>query len=310
MEQKTALVTGAARGIGLATTKLFLEAGWSVVMVDRDAEVLQSEAAALDNATAIVCDVSDPQAVDDMAAEAVAINGRIDAVVNNAGVADFGPIEETDFARWRRVMETNLDGVFLVSQALIPALKITKGALLNIASISGLRASTLRVAYGTSKAAVIQLTKQQAAELGEYGIRANCVCPGPVRTKLAMAVHSQPPGDRAARTAAADDDIVVLVHAPVLSRVRNILSVYAKVRRRGVAPQSAFAARPESSRPERRLHAVAAPASERGSCPMSRGCRRGSSPARAAGRKACASRVRARCRPASRSIRETPPTAG
>ncbi len=191
MEQKTALVTGAARGIGLATTKLFLEADWSVVMVDRDADVLQSEAAALDNATALVCDVSDPQAVDDMAAEAVAINGRIDAVVNNAGVADFGPIEETDFARWRRVMETNLDGVFLVSQALIPALKITKGALLNIASISGLRASTLRVAYGTSKAAVIQLTKQQAAELGEYGIRANCVCPGPVRTKLAMAVHSQ-----------------------------------------------------------------------------------------------------------------------
>ena len=88
-------------------------------------------------------------------------------------------------------MATNLDGVFLVSQACIPALKQTKGALVNIASISGLRASTLRVAYGTSKAAVIQLTLQQAAELGEHGIRANCVCPGPVRTKLAMAVHTQ-----------------------------------------------------------------------------------------------------------------------
>ena len=88
-------------------------------------------------------------------------------------------------------METNLDGVFLVSQAAIPALKASQGVIVNIASISGPRASTLRVAYGTSKAAVIQLTKQQAAELGEYGIRANCVCPGPVRTKLAMAVHSQ-----------------------------------------------------------------------------------------------------------------------
>ena len=85
----------------------------------------------------------------------------------------------------------HLDGVFLMSQAAIPLLKASKGCLVNIASISGLRASTLRVAYGTSKAAVIQLTKQQAAELGEYGIRANCVCPGPVRTKLAMAVHSQ-----------------------------------------------------------------------------------------------------------------------
>jgi NAD(P)-dependent dehydrogenase (short-subunit alcohol dehydrogenase family) len=110
--------------------------------------------------------------------------------VNNAGVADFGPIEGTTFARWRRVMETNLDGQFLVTQAAIPALKSAKGAIVNVASISGLRASTLRVAYGTSKAALIHLTLQQAAELGEYGIRANAVCPGPVRTKLAMAVHS------------------------------------------------------------------------------------------------------------------------
>ena len=70
-------------------------------------------------------------------------------------------------------------------------MKKTSGAIVNIASISGLRASTLRVAYGTSKAAVIQLTEQQAVELGEYGIRANAVAPGPVRTKLAMAVHSQ-----------------------------------------------------------------------------------------------------------------------
>ena len=70
-------------------------------------------------------------------------------------------------------------------------LKVSKGVIVNIASISGLRASTLRVAYGTSKAAVIHLTKQQAVELGEFGIRCNCVAPGPVRTKLAMAVHTE-----------------------------------------------------------------------------------------------------------------------
>lgn len=190
MTQKVALVTGAARGIGLATTKLFIEEGWKVAMIDRDGEELAVAAKDLDQAQAFVFDVSIPEQVDQMVAEVTAAFGRIDAVVNNAGVADFGPIAETDFARWRRVMETNLDGVFLVSQATTPALKETKGALVNIASISGLRASTLRVAYGTSKAAVIQLTKQQAAELGEHGIRANCVCPGPVRTKLAMAVHS------------------------------------------------------------------------------------------------------------------------
>ena len=188
--EKVALVTGAARGIGLATTTLFIEQGWRVAMVDRDGEVLREAAAGLNEASAFVHDISVPDQVDDMAQSVNRAFGRIDAVINNAGVADFGPIEKTDFARWRDVMATNLDGVFLVSQPVIPALRETRGTLVNIASISGVRASTLRVAYGTSKAAVIHLTKQQAAELGEYGIRANCVCPGPVRTKLAMAVHT------------------------------------------------------------------------------------------------------------------------
>ncbi len=188
---KIALVTGAARGIGLATTRLFLQEGWQVAMIDRDVPALQDAAEGLTGARAFVCDVSQPDQVAAMVPAVLAAFGQIDAVVNNAGVADFGPIETTDFARWRRVMETNLDGVFLVSQTTIPALRATRGAIVNIASISGLRASTLRVAYGTSKAAVIQLTRQQAAELGEHGIRCNCVCPGPVRTKLAMAVHTQ-----------------------------------------------------------------------------------------------------------------------
>ncbi|WP_417411178.1 SDR family NAD(P)-dependent oxidoreductase [Hoeflea sp.] len=190
MSEKVALVTGAARGIGLATTQLFIEQGWRVAMVDRDGDELHKAASGLNEASAFVHDVSIPDEVNELMHAVTSSFGRIDAVVNNAGVADFGPIGETDFARWRAVMATNLDGVFLVSQAAIPALRETRGALVNIASISGLRASTLRVAYGTSKAAVIHLTKQQAAELGEYGIRANCVCPGPVRTKLAMAVHT------------------------------------------------------------------------------------------------------------------------
>ncbi|QDG78431.1 SDR family NAD(P)-dependent oxidoreductase [Labrenzia sp. PHM005] len=191
MTEKIALVTGAARGIGLATTKLLIEKGWKVAMVDRDGAELTKAAAGINAGSAYIYDVSIETQVDEMMTKIIEHFGRLDAVVNNAGVANFGPIEDADLSLWRTVMATNLDGVFIVSQAAVPHLKKTKGAIVNIGSISGLRASTLRVAYGTSKAAVIHLTKQQAAELGEYGIRANCVCPGPVRTKLAMAVHSQ-----------------------------------------------------------------------------------------------------------------------
>jgi meso-butanediol dehydrogenase/(S,S)-butanediol dehydrogenase/diacetyl reductase len=191
MTQKTALVTGAARGIGLATTKKFLADGWQVVMVDWDADELMSAASPLTGVRAIVADISQEDQVNGLIQQVEGFSGGgLDALINNAGIADFGPIEETDFTRWRRVMSINLDGTFLMSQAFIPALKVKKGAIVNIASISALRASTLRVAYGTSKAAVAHLTEQQAAELGQYGVRANCVAPGPVRTKLAMAVHT------------------------------------------------------------------------------------------------------------------------
>ena len=186
-----AIVTGAARGIGLATTRQFLTKGWRVAMVDWDGDELALSAKSLENVITLTYDISQTQDVARIVSQTLDTFGQIDALVNNAGIADFGPIEQTDFERWRKVMSINLDGTFLMSEAATEALKKTKGAIVNIGSISGLRASTLRVAYGTSKAAVIHLTKQQAAELGEYGIRANCVCPGPVRTKLAMAVHTQ-----------------------------------------------------------------------------------------------------------------------
>ena len=188
---KTALITGAARGIGLATATGLINQGWRVALLDRDAEALLSETAKLTDATAIVCDVSDPKQVEQAQARTLAEFGSLDALVNNAGVADFGPIEGTTFERWRRVMETNLDGPFLMTQAFTPLLSQDGGgAVVNVTSISGLRASTLRVAYGTSKAALAHLTLQQAVELGEKGIRVNAVAPGPVDTKLALAVHT------------------------------------------------------------------------------------------------------------------------
>ena len=111
--------------------------------------------------------------------------------MNNAGVAIFKPLLETTVDDWTRVLATNLNGPFLCTQACAPVmLDGGGGSVVNIASISGVRASTLRVAYGTSKAAVMHLTKQQAVELGVRGIRVNCVAPGPVDTAMAQLVHS------------------------------------------------------------------------------------------------------------------------
>lgn len=188
---KVALVTGAARGIGLSTARLFHETGWRLAVVDIDEVELNKIAPSMPDALELPYDVSKPDQVEEIISETIRSFGRIDTLINNAGLADFGPISETGFDRWQRVMETNLDGPYLMVQAATEALKNTQGSVVNVASISGLRASTLRVAYGTSKAAVIQLTKQQAVELGEFGIRVNAVAPGPVRTKLAMAVHTQ-----------------------------------------------------------------------------------------------------------------------
>ncbi|WP_282609122.1 SDR family NAD(P)-dependent oxidoreductase [Pelagibius sp. Alg239-R121] len=188
--QKTALVTGAARGIGLATAHLFLDRGWRVAMVDIDGAELGRAASGLTDVLAITADVSDPEQVAGIRQKVSELDSSLAALVNNAGVADFGPIAETTFDRWRRVMATNLDGPFLMTQAFTEALAKARGAVVNITSISGVRASTLRVAYGTSKAALAHLTLQQAVELGELGVRVNAVAPGPVDTKLAMAVHT------------------------------------------------------------------------------------------------------------------------
>jgi meso-butanediol dehydrogenase / (S,S)-butanediol dehydrogenase / diacetyl reductase len=193
-----ALVTGAARGIGLAIARAFLARGWRVALLDRDQPALAATETALQagsgaaRVTAVVGDVSQPDQVARCVPAAHAHFGRLDALVNNAGVAVFKPILQTSFAEFREVLATNLDGAFLCTQAAAPLMLAggRGGAVVNIASISGLRASTLRVAYGTSKGALIHLTKQQAVELGAAGIRCNCVAPGPVDTDMAKLVHT------------------------------------------------------------------------------------------------------------------------
>lgn len=189
-----AVVTGGARGIGLAIGQWFLAHGHAIALLDIDGVTLDAAAVALaqpERVLALTCDISDPEQVEAASCSVMTRWGRVDALVNNAGVAVFKPALETSFAEWRHVLGTNLDGAFLCTQAFGAIMKAQQaGAIVNIASISGLRASTLRVAYGTSKAAIIHLTRQYAAELGNYGVRVNAVCPGPVETEMAKLVHT------------------------------------------------------------------------------------------------------------------------
>src|SRR5215475_1715179 len=192
--QKVALVTGAARGIGLATAKRFLADGWRVALLDIEGELLDRAVAGLakpDETLALECDVSDSAAVTG-AVEHLALRfGRLDALVNNAGVATFAPLLETSEADWSRILSVNLTGPFLCTKAAAPLLREHGGgAVVNITSISAVRASTLRSAYGTSKAGLAHLTKQLAVELASLGIRVNGVAPGPVETAMAKQVHT------------------------------------------------------------------------------------------------------------------------
>jgi NAD(P)-dependent dehydrogenase (short-subunit alcohol dehydrogenase family) len=192
MSDKSALVTGGARGIGLATAKRFLAEGWRVALLDIDGATLTSAVAALgaaDRTLALTCDVALSDQVDAAVEQVQQRFGRLDALVNNAGHAVFKPALETSLAEFERTMAVNLVGPFLMTRAAVPLMS-NGGAIVNITSISGLRASALRIAYGTSKAALDHLTKQLALELAVRGIRVNAVAPGPVDTAMAKAVHS------------------------------------------------------------------------------------------------------------------------
>lgn len=190
---KVAVVTGAARGIGLTIAQRFHAEGYHSIIIDNDETTLQSCEASLkdqERYAFFLCDVSDPKQVKSTFELIINEFPTIDALINNAGIAIFKPAQEVTFEDWTAVMNTNLNGTFLCSQACLPALIAAKGSIVNIASISGLRASTLRIAYGTSKAAIMHLTKQQAVEYGNMGVRANAVAPGPVETEMAKLVHS------------------------------------------------------------------------------------------------------------------------
>ena len=199
LSKKVAVVTGGATGIGRAICGELAAMGADVVVGDvRDAEATVEEIHRNGgNAIAVKCDVSSPNEVSQLIHAATDTFNRLDILVNNAGIGDQSSFLETSLALWQRCLSINLTGQFLCGQAAARVMaSLGGGAIINIASISGQRAGKGRVAYGTSKAGIIMLTRQMAVELAEYGIRVNAVAPGPVDTAQSRSAHT--PAQRAA----------------------------------------------------------------------------------------------------------------
>ena len=172
-EGKRAIVTGASGGVGRSTVELLEEEGATVVGLDL---------AAGDGVLA--CDVSDEGSVRTAVAQAAEQLGGIDVVVNVAGIDQFRRFEDLDTATWQRHLGVNLTGPMLVTHAALPHLRESRGNVVTISSIAGLRAQPYQASYCASKAGVIMLMKSLALELAADGIRVNTICPGGVQTDL------------------------------------------------------------------------------------------------------------------------------
>jgi NAD(P)-dependent dehydrogenase (short-subunit alcohol dehydrogenase family) len=195
MAERVALITGGASGIGLATARQLLQAGWKVAVVDRDEASLKparDELGAGKGVFLAPLDVTDEKAGETVLAKVVEALGRIDGVVNSAGIAADIPALDTPVDLFRKILDVNVVGTFIVARAAARIMKDAGGgAIVNLASVAGVRGSKGRSAYGTSKGAVVVLTQVLANDLARFGIRVNAIAPGPIDTPMVKAMHGE-----------------------------------------------------------------------------------------------------------------------
>lgn len=188
------VVTGGSRGLGLEIAQGFGNAGATVVITARREQWLnEAEAMLKEQGIAVhtyICDVADPTSVEQLVQRTLEACGKIDVLVNNAGLTWGAPAETMPFERWRQVIDANITGTFLMSQAVGKhMLERSKGTIINVASIAGLSGGQLNtVGYNASKAAVINLTRALAVEWANRGIRVNAIAPGLFRTRMSEAL--------------------------------------------------------------------------------------------------------------------------
>lgn len=193
----TVVVTGGGSGIGAAVVRAFIAEGASVLAADADEAAVKRVVAELDvghRAQAVALDVTDRAGVEGVIAGAVARFGRLDVLVNSAGIREITPVLDLDPTVWHRVIGVNLDGTFHVSQVFARAARAagTPASIVNIASAVGLMGALNRAAYVASKHAVVGLTRAMAMDLGRHGIRVNAVAPGVVRTPMTESYFDDP----------------------------------------------------------------------------------------------------------------------
>ena len=183
---KVVVITGAGSGIGEGTALRFAREGASVVLAGRRKEKLDAVAAGLDEARTLVqvADVADETQATALIDAAVKRFGRIDVLVNNAGVAVMGKIADLSTADWRKVMSADVDGVFFCTRAAMPHLIATKGSVVNTSSVSGLGGDWGMTVYNAAKGAVTNLTRALAMDYGRDGVRVNAVCPSLTNSEM------------------------------------------------------------------------------------------------------------------------------